>query len=93
MISNRDENVSKQWAKTQEGLLELIDTATAINRLMERNRTAAVNPARQKMLEAVERRIDGARAQLAEMEKEIPEGELDQFHHELEQIKRIRQDT
>ena len=60
---------AKMWARIQEGLLDLIDHATALQQMMDRNPIAAINPARKAMSEALDRRIASARKEIQELEK------------------------
>ncbi|HEV7877426.1 hypothetical protein, partial [Bradyrhizobium sp.] len=41
-----DEETARQWARIQEGLLNLEEYAAALERLMDRNPTAVINPDR-----------------------------------------------
>ena len=39
-------DLTKMWARIQEGLLNLIDHATALQLMMDQNPASAINPAR-----------------------------------------------
>ena len=80
----------KMWARIQEGLLDLIDHATALQQMMDRNPTATINPARKAMSDALDRRITRARKEIHDLEKEMPESDRALLHAELEEIRRIR---
>jgi hypothetical protein len=51
-----DADLTKMWARIQEGLLNLIDHAEALQQMMDRNPSAAINPSRKAMSESVEER-------------------------------------
>lgn len=87
-----NEELAKQWARIQEGLLELVDHASALERMMDANPTAALNPARKAMSDALDRRISTARREIAELEKELSESDRRLLNEELVEIRRIRKD-
>lgn len=53
-------NFAEMWARIQEGLLTLIDHATALEQMMDRNPIAALNPARAAMSQSLDRHIAAA---------------------------------
>ena len=59
-----DAGLTKMWARIQEGLLSLIDHATALEQMMDRNPSAAINPARAAMSESLDRHITAARNEI-----------------------------
>jgi hypothetical protein len=81
---------AKMWARIQEGLLDLIDHATALQQMMDRNPIAAINPARKAMSEALDRRIASARKEIQELEKEMSESDKVLLRAELEEIRLVR---
>jgi hypothetical protein len=81
---------TKIWARVQEGLLDLIDHATALQQMMDRNPTAAINPARKAMSEALDSRIASARKEIHELEKAMSASDKALLYAELEEIRRIR---
>jgi hypothetical protein len=82
--------LTKMWARIQEGLLTLIDRATALEQMMDRNPTAAINPARTAMSESLDRHIAAARKELEEIEKEMSAAEKETLFAELEDVRRKR---
>jgi hypothetical protein len=81
---------AKKWARIQEGLLDLIDHATALQQMMDRNPTVAINPARKAMSDSLDRRIASARKEIQELEKEMSDSDKQLLFAELEEIRRIR---
>jgi len=78
------------WARIQEGLLSLIDHATALEQMMDRNPSAAINPARAAMSESLDRHITAARNEIEEIEREMSVAEKEMLFAELEEIRRKR---
>lgn len=85
-----NQDLTKTWARIQEGLLELADHASALERLIDKNPTTALNPARKAMSEALDRRISAARQEINELEKAMSPTDLAQLQEELKDIRRIR---
>lgn len=81
---------AKMWARIQDGLLNLIDHATALEQMMDRNPTAAINPARAAMSESLDRHIAAARKEIEEIEKEMSVVEKEMLHAELDEVRRKR---
>jgi hypothetical protein len=82
--------LTKMWARIQDGLLNLIDHATALQQMMDRNPTAAINPARKAMSESLDRHIAAARKEIEDLEKEMSEADKKILYAELEEIRRKR---
>ena len=82
--------LTKMWARIQEGLLSLIDHAAALEQMMDRNPTAAINPARRAMSESLDRHIAAARKELEDIEKEMSAAEKEMLLAELEEVRRKR---
>jgi hypothetical protein len=85
-----DAGLTKMWARIQEGLLSLIDHATALEQMMDRNPSAAINPARAAMSESLDRHITAARNEIEEIEREMSVAEKEMLFAELEEIRRRR---
>lgn len=85
-----DAGLTKMWARIQEGLLTLVDHATALEQMMDRNPTAALNPARAAMSQSLDRHIAAARSELEQIEKEMSGAERDMLHAELEDVRQKR---
>jgi len=85
-----DAGLTKMWARIQEGLLSLIDHATALEQMMDRNPSAAINPARAAMSESLDRHITAARNEIEEIEREMSVAEKEMLFAELEEIRRKR---
>jgi hypothetical protein len=85
-----DPGLTKMWARIQEGLLNLIDHATALEQMMDRNPTAALNPARAAMSRSLDRHIAAARNELEQIEREMSVAERDMLAAELEDVRRKR---
>ena len=85
-----DPDLTKMWARIQEGLLNLIDHAEALQQMMDRNPTTAINPSRKAMSESLDRHIAAARKEMAEIEKEMSEVDKRLLYAELEEIRRKR---
>ena len=83
-----DAGLTKMWARIQEGLLSLIDHATALEQMMDRNPSAAINPARAAMSESLDRHITAARNEIEEIEREMSVAEKEMLFAELEEIRR-----
>jgi vacuolar-type H+-ATPase subunit H len=81
---------TKMWARIQDGLLNLIDHATALQQMMDRNPTAAINPARKAMSQSLDRHIAAARKEIEDLEKEMSEVDKKMLYAELEEIRRKR---
>ena len=86
----KEPGLTEMWARIQEGLLTLIDHATALEQMMDRNPTAAINPARAAMSESLDRHIAAARKELEEIEKEMSTIEKEMLFAELEEIRQKR---
>lgn len=85
-----DPNLTKMWARIQEGLLSLIDHAEALQQMMDRNPTAAINPSRKAMSESLDRHIAAARNEIEGIEKEMSDVDKRLLHAELDEIRRKR---
>ena len=85
-----NEELMKMWARIQEGLLELTDHAQALQKMMDDNPTATLNPARKAMSESLDKRISAARKEIEELEKELSPTDKEMLNAELEEIRRIR---
>lgn len=81
-----DADLTKMWARIQEGLLNLIDHATALQQMMDRNPTAAINPARKAMSESLDRHIAAARQEIQDLEKDMSMADKELLNAELEEI-------
>ena len=81
---------TKMWARIQDGLLNLIDHATALQQMMDRNPTAAINPARKAMSQSLDRHIAAARKEIEDLEKEMSEVDKKMLYAELEEIRQKR---
>ena len=82
--------LTRMWARIQEGLLSLIDHATALEQMMDRNPTAAINPGRAAMSESLDRHIAAARKEIEDIEREMSEAEREMLFAELEEVRRQR---
>lgn len=82
-----DADLTKMWARIQEGLLNLIDHATALQQMMDRNPTAAINPARKAMSESLDRHIAAARQEIQDLEKDMSMADKELLNAELEEIR------
>jgi len=82
--------LTMMWARIQEGLLSLVDLATALEQMMDRNPTAALNPARAAMSQSLDRHIAAARSELEQIEREMSVAERDMLFAELEDVRRKR---
>jgi uncharacterized membrane protein YccC len=85
-----DPDLTKMWARIQEGLLNLIDRAEALQQMMDRNPTTTINPSRKAMSESLDRHIAAARKEIEDIEKEMSEAEKRLLYAELEEIRRKR---
>jgi hypothetical protein len=85
-----DADLTKMWARIQEGLLTLIDHAEALQQMMDRNPSAAINPARKAMSVSLDRHIAAARKEIEDIEKEMSEVDKRLLYAELEEIRRKR---
>jgi hypothetical protein len=83
-------DLTKMWARIQEGLLNLIDHATALQLMMDQNPASAINPARRAMSESLDRHIAAARKEIADIEKEMSEADKKVLYAQLEEIRRKR---
>jgi hypothetical protein len=83
-------NFTEMWARIQEGLLSLIDHATALGQMMDRSPTTALNPARIAMSQSLDRHIAAARRELEQIVKELSAAERETLFAELEEVRRIR---
>ena len=83
-------DLTEMWARIQEGLLNLIDHAEALQQMMDRNPSAAINPSRKAMSESLERHIAAARKEIEDIEKEMSELDKRLLQAELEEIRRKR---
>jgi hypothetical protein len=81
---------TEMWARIQEGLLNLIDHASALEQMMDRNPTAAINPARTAMSQSLDRHIAAARNELEQIVKEMSEADREVLFAELEEVRRKR---
>jgi hypothetical protein len=82
-----DPDLTKMWARIQEGLLSLIDHAEALQQMMDRNPTAAINPSRKAMSESLDRHITTARKEIEEIEREMSDADKRLLYAELEEIR------
>ena len=85
-----DEKTAKQWARIQEGLLNLEEYAAALQRLMDRNPTAVMNPARKAMRDALDKRISAARQEILELKGDLSSTDKDLLYQHLEDIRSER---
>lgn len=83
-------NFAEMWARIQEGLLNLIDHATALEQMMDRNPTAAINPARSAMSQSLDHHIAAARNELEQIIKEMSPADRDMLLAELEDVRQQR---
>ncbi len=83
-------DLTKMWARIQDDLLNLIDHAEALQQMMDRNPSAAINPSRRAMSEALGHHIAAARKEIEDTEKEMSEADKALLHAELEEIRRKR---
>lgn len=72
------------------GLLNLIDRAEALQQMMDRNPTTAINPSRKAMSESLDRHIAAARKEIEDIEREMSQAEKRLLYAELEEITRKR---
>ena len=82
-----DADLTKMWARIQEGLLNLIDHAEALQQMMDRNPSVAMNPSRKAMSESLDRHIAAARKEIEDIEKEMSEADKRLLYAELEEIR------
>jgi hypothetical protein len=85
-----DEKTAKQWARIQEGLLNLEEYAAALERLMDRNPTTVMNPARKAMRDALDKRISAARQEILELKGDLSSTDKDLLYQHLEDIRSER---
>jgi len=85
-----DPDLAKMWGRIQEGLLNLIDHAEALQQMIDRNPTAAINPSRKAMSESLDHHIAAARKEIEDIEKEMSELDKRLLQAELEEIRRKR---
>jgi hypothetical protein len=85
-----DPDLAKMWGRIQEGLLNLIDHAEALQQMIDRNPSAAINPSRKAMSESLDRHIAAARKEIEDIEKEMSELDKRLLQAELEEIRRKR---
>jgi hypothetical protein len=85
-----DADLAEMWARIQEGLVNLIDHAEALQLMMDRNPTAAINPSRTAMCESLDRHIAAARKEIEDIETEMSEVDKGLLYAELEEIRRNR---
>jgi len=85
-----DPDLTKMWARIQEGLLSLMDHAEALQQMMDRNPTAAINPSRKAMSESLDRHIAAARNEIEGLEKEMTGVDKRLLQAELDEIRRKR---
>jgi hypothetical protein len=83
-------DLTEMWARIQEGLLNLIDHAEALQQMMDRNPSVAINPSRKAMSESLDRHIAAARKEIEDIEKEMSEVDKRLLQAELEEIRRKR---
>ncbi len=86
--NNEPDRKFKAWVRTQEGVLELELHIRALATFMERNRTAATNPARIADLEASSKLLQQLLRKITEIERGIGGPQLAELNAEL---KRLRQ--
>lgn len=89
-MSMVDPDLTKMWARIQEGLMNLIDHAEALQQMMDRNPTAAINPSRKAMSESLDRHIAAARKEIEDIEEDMSEVDKRLLQAELEEIRRKR---
>ena len=82
-----DQQTAKQWARIQEGLVNLEEYAAALERLMDRNPTAVINPSRKAMRDALDRRISAARQEMVELERDLSPIDKELLYQHLEEIR------
>jgi hypothetical protein len=85
-----DPDLAKMWGRIQEGLLNLIDHAEALQQMIDRNPSAAINPSRKAMSESLDRHIAAARKEIEDIENEMSELDKRLLQAELEEIRRKR---
>jgi phage portal protein BeeE len=88
--SMMDPDLTRMWARIQEGLLNLIDRAEALQQMMDRNPTTAINPSRKAMSESLDRHIAAARKEIEDIEEEMSEADKRLLYAELEELRRKR---
>jgi vacuolar-type H+-ATPase subunit H len=81
---------TEMWARIQDGLLNLIDHAAALQQMMDRNPSATINPARKAMSQSLDRHIAAARKEIEDLEKEMSEVDKKMLYAELEEIRQKR---
>lgn len=81
---------TEMWARIQEGLLNLIDHATALEQMMDRNPTAAINPARTAMSKSLDLHIAAARDEIEQIVRDMSATEREVLLAELEEVRRKR---
>jgi hypothetical protein len=86
----KDPDLTKMWARIQEGLLSLIDHTEALQQMMDRNPTAAINASRKAMSESLDRHIAAARNEIEGIEKEMSDVDKRLLHAELDEIRQKR---
>jgi prephenate dehydrogenase len=85
-----NEDMTKQWARIQEGLLILVDHATALERMMDRNPAVAISPARKATSDSLDKRIAAARKEIEELEEGMSANDKRLLYEELEEVRKIR---
>jgi hypothetical protein len=81
---------TEMWARIQEGLLHLIDHATALEQMMDRSPTTAINPGNTAMSESLDRHIAAARNEVDQIVRKMSRTEREMLFAELEEIRRKR---
>lgn len=88
-MSSQD-RFTKIWVKTQEALIEAEDRIAALDKLFANNRTAALNPAREAMETSLNKTAEQLLKDISEIEKNIPQADLERLYIELEAIRNER---
>jgi hypothetical protein len=89
MAKQEDTPAIKEWVATQENIIKLDQHLAAISNFMERNASAARNPARQVQIESLSKLLSQFLEKLPQIEKEIAGDQLAELKEELAEIQRM----
>jgi hypothetical protein len=84
--STTDSAAVKLWVRTQEEIMKLEQHLTALSNFMEKNASAAQNPARQAQTKSLARFLSRSLEKLPEIEKGIAGNKLAELKAELAEI-------